>query len=49
MDQLCTVHAEQDDEDLLTSTVSDEVLESAAGAETRARYSWQFSKDCFEC
>jgi hypothetical protein len=49
MDELCIVHPEQDDEKLLIGEVSDEVLEGAAGTEARARWSWQFSRDCGEC
>jgi hypothetical protein len=49
IDQLCTVAPEQDDEELLIGAVSDEVLEGAAGPDVRARSSWQFSRDCFEC
>ncbi len=49
MDQLSTVDPEQDDEELLIGEVSDEVLEGAAGIEARARWSWQFSRDCGEC
>jgi len=48
-DQLCAVSPEQDDEELLIGDVSDEALESAAGTEVRARFSWQFSRDCLEC
>lgn len=50
MDQFHTTFADldQDDEEVLTFAVSDEALEASAGPEAGA-YSWQFSKDCFEC
>lgn len=43
------IHLDQDDEDSLLSSVSDEVLENAAVPEMGVRWSWLFSRDCGEC